>query len=76
MDLSFGRFDTVADAAMLLPVDLAVLLVRIAARQAASPTAIAHARMTSRAVAEDRFAPADGAFNGGMARALTDWKGA
>lgn len=74
MDLSFARFDRRTDAAMPLPVDLAVLLVRVAARQAASPTAIAHARMSYLPVAAQRFAPVDGSFNGATARALADWK--
>ncbi|WEK44089.1 MAG: hypothetical protein P0Y64_04465 [Candidatus Sphingomonas colombiensis] len=74
MDLSFARFDRHADTAVLLPVDLGVLMVRVAARQAASPTAIAHAQMTYRPAVGRRFAPVDGAFNGATARALVEWK--
>ncbi|WP_137785184.1 hypothetical protein [Sphingomonas sp. 3P27F8] len=74
MDLSFARFDRRADTAVPLPVGLAVLLVRMAARQAASPTAIAHARMTHGPVVATRFAPDDGSFNGATARALAEWK--
>lgn len=74
MDLSFARFDRRDEGVMLLPVDLAVLLVRIAARQAASPTAMAHARMMPEPSAAARFAPLDGAFHGGVAHALADWK--
>ncbi len=75
MDLSFAGFDLRADQAALLPVDLAVLLVRIGARQAASPTAIAQAQMMAGApAAVNRFAPADGAFSGATARALAEWK--
>ena len=74
MDLSFAGFDRLADASAPLPVDLAVLLVGIAARQAASPTAIAHVRMRDGAAAASRFMPVDGAFDGATARALADWK--
>ncbi|MBV8239121.1 MAG: hypothetical protein JO221_10150 [Sphingomonas sp.] len=74
MDLSFAGFDIKADAAVPLPVDLAVLLVRIAARQAASPTAIAQAQMMHQPSLGARFAPADGAFNGIAARTLTEWR--
>ncbi|MEO5867462.1 MAG: hypothetical protein ABIS14_13510 [Sphingomonas sp.] len=75
MDLSFLRFDIDVDARVtVLPPDLAVMLVGIAARQAASPTARVQARLAS---AEDRpmfFAPRHGAFNPAMAQLLTGWK--
>ena len=75
MDLSFTGFDVFADQAAPLPVDLAVLLVRIGARQAASPTAIAQAQLAAGLpVAGKPFAPADGAFSGETARALAEWK--
>lgn len=65
MDLSFSRFE--ADGTVVaLPPDLAVLMVGIAARQAASPTALMQARLPvfSR---RDRLAPAHGAFNHAVA---------
>lgn len=74
MDLSFAGFDIKTEAALPLPVDLAVLLVRIAARQAASPTAIAQAQMMHHPSLGARFAPADGAFNGAAAQALAGWR--
>ena len=72
MDLSFSRFEHDAHLTVLPP-DLAVMMVGIAARQAASPTAIFQARMPAPRV-EQLFAPADGAFNAAVAAALTGWK--
>ncbi|MBB4085422.1 hypothetical protein ACLN6N_08875 [Sphingomonas carotinifaciens] len=73
MDLSFPRFDREIELTVL-PSDLAVLMVGVAARQAASPTAVRQAGFV-RAAADPRlFAPLDGAFNGPMAGALTAWK--
>ncbi|WP_242139301.1 MULTISPECIES: hypothetical protein [unclassified Sphingomonas] len=61
MDLSFSRFE--ADGpAVALPPDLAVLMVGVAARQAASPTAMVQARLP-RPDRNDPFTPAHGAFN-------------
>lgn len=61
MDLSFSRFE--ADVQIVaLPSDLAVLMVGVAARQAASPTAMVQARLP-RANYSDPFVPAHGAFN-------------
>ncbi|MEG3177311.1 hypothetical protein U1872_13800 [Sphingomonas sp. RB3P16] len=69
MDLSFSRFE--ADATVVaLPPDLAVLMVGIAARQAASPTAIAQASLPSPHSAPDWFAPLHGCFNLAVARML------
>ena len=62
MDLSFARLDRdVAVTAM--PTELAVLLVGVAARQAASPTACVQARLTIVAPADSLLAPAHGAFH-------------
>ena len=70
MDLSF-RFE--ADAHVTaLPPDLAVLMVGVAARQAASPTALIHARLPAATRPGDWFAPIHGAFNPAVARLLED----
>ena len=61
MDLSFSRFETDVHVVALSP-DLAVLMVGVAARQAASPTALAQARLP-RIHGSDPFTPAHGAFN-------------
>jgi hypothetical protein len=55
---------------------LAALMIGVAARQGASPTAIAQAElaMGAQAVVPSVFAPDDGAFNGKVAAALKDWK--
>ena len=76
MDLSFSRF--VPDGEMsLLPAELAVLMVGVAARQAASPTALAQAGcsrgLTGREPERGLFAPPDGAFNGPLAALLAQW---
>ena len=70
MDLSFARLERdVAVTAM--PTELAVLLVGVAARQAASPTARAQARLALVAPVEQLLAPAHGAFHSLAALALT-----
>lgn len=69
MDLSFARFEHDATVTMLPP-DLAVLLVGVAARQAASPTAQVQTLIDLRAPAASRFAPAHGAFDAGVAAML------
>ena len=62
MDLSFSRFE--ADVTVTaLPPDLAVLMVGVAARQAASPTAMLQAALRASDATPDWFAPAHGAFN-------------
>jgi hypothetical protein len=72
LDLSFNRFDVDAEP-VAMPPDLAVLMVGIAARQAASPTAAAQAEFV-RATPDPRlFAPVDGAFNGATAHAIEAW---
>ena len=72
MDLSFLRFEPDARVTALPP-DLAVMLVGVVARQAASPTAMLYARL-SPAAETPWFAPAHGAFNLAMAQLLTAWK--
>lgn len=70
MDLSFSRFE--ADAGVtVLPPDLAVLMVGIAARQAASPTALRHAHLRPAFSHQSWFAPEHGAFNLSVAKMLT-----
>lgn len=73
MDLSFPRFDKDTELTDL-PSDLAVLMVGIAARQAASPTAAGWARINRAPENIALFAPLDGAFNGAVATALMKWK--
>ena len=57
-----------------LPTELAVLLVGVAARQAASPTARIQAQLGMTIRAEDLLAPSDGAFSIGTAGTLTRWQ--
>jgi hypothetical protein len=73
VDLSFTRFEHDARTT-ILPPDLAVMMVGIAARQAASPTALFHARLPGLPVAAPRFAPPHGAFNEQVAAALARWR--
>lgn len=73
LDLSFPPFDQDHEVT-LFPGDLAVLLVGISARQAASPTAVTQAGF-ERADPDPRlFAPLDGAFNGPMAAVMAQWR--
>lgn len=75
MDLSFTNFDRDQEL-IAWPGDLAALMVGVAARQGASPTAAAQAGLDGpRPVEPDLFSPADGAFNGAVAAALGGWKG-
>ncbi|WP_260597731.1 hypothetical protein [Sphingomonas endolithica] len=68
MDLSFTRFEH--DAPLVtLPSDLAVIMVGIVARQAASPTALSQSALLP-PVAEDLLSPAHGAFNADVAALL------
>lgn len=62
MDLSFAhvRRDRAVTA---LPTELAVLMVGVAARQAASPTARAQARIEQARGVAPLLAPADGSFD-------------
>ncbi|WP_375402324.1 hypothetical protein [uncultured Sphingomonas sp.] len=75
MDLSFTRFDRASELRML-PADLAVLMVGVAARQAASTTAGAQIELAreSDPTAPVPFAPADGRFSPDTAEALAAWK--
>lgn len=73
MDLSFARLDRdVAVTAM--PIELAILLVGVAARQAASPTACAQARLGMALPGDALLAPIHGAFHRAAALALTRWQ--
>jgi hypothetical protein len=73
LDLSFSRFE--ADAQVtVLPPDLAVMLVGIAARQAVSPTARRQALLARPVVAAGWFQPTDGCFNGIVAARLAGWR--
>ncbi len=70
MDLSFSRFE--ADTTVVaMPPDLAVLMVGVAARQAASPTAMIQASLPALLAVSDWFAPAHGAFNLSVAQLLS-----
>ena len=72
MDLSFARFEQDATVTVL-PADLAVLLVGVAARQAMSPTALLQARIDQPVVGEWPFPSAHGAFSRPVATLLTDF---
>ena len=73
LDLSFPRFDKDAELTVL-PADLAVLMVDVAARQSAGPTAAGWAKIGRLPSEETLFAPVHGAFNGPVATALLKWK--
>ena len=73
VDLSFPHFDR-SEAVAVLPSDLAVMMVGITARQAASPTALFHARLGAGAFDHFPLSPAHGAFNAAAAAALRGWK--
>ena len=73
MDLSFGQFAR-EGAVAAMPTDLAVLIVGVVARQAASPTARLQARILPEGAADRLLAPDDGAFNGHAARLLAFWQ--
>lgn len=62
MDLSFIRTERGSHVSVL-PTEFAVLLVGIAARQSASPTARAQMRIATGRSAGGALAPANGAFN-------------
>lgn len=69
MDLNFARFE--ADATVVaLPPDLAVLMVGVAARQAASPTAMIQAQLPPVQSMPDWFSPMHGCFNLSVARLI------
>ena len=73
MDLSFDRLERDI-AVRAMPTELAVLLVGVAARQAASPTAAAQTRIAGVAPEVDLLAPAHGAFHAAVALALMRWQ--
>jgi hypothetical protein len=76
MDLSY-RFDrAVFDRAAVtaIPTELAILMVGVAARQAASPTARLQSDLDAAPAAGSLLVPAHGAFNHAVAAALTGWK--
>jgi hypothetical protein len=73
LDQYFPRFDKAVELTEL-PEELAVLMVGIAARQAASPTAAKWVRLGRNGPEETLLAPANGAFNGPVAEALKEWK--
>ena len=77
MDLSYLRFEHDASVA-ILPPDLAVLLVGVAARQAASPTALFQMRQhnlerVSAIGGDSWFSPASGAFDARQAARIERW---
>lgn len=74
MDLSFARLDR-DFAVTAMPTELAVLLVGVSARQAASPTARMQARLSVIKPADMLLAPVNGAFHALAAAALTRWQG-
>lgn len=78
MDLSFARraagtFASPSTRVAGLPTGLAVLLVGVAARQAASPTARMQARLAVPDVQARVLAPAGGAFSAATATLLRAW---
>ena len=73
MDLSFARFDQNSHVTAL-PSDLAVMLVGVAARQAASPTAMVQVHVERPRLSDSLFAPLHGAFNLAVAALLTTRK--
>ncbi len=73
MDLSF-RFDRDVAVMTAIPTELAVLMVGIAARQAASPTAQLQASLDRSEPAGGLLTPAHGAFNRAAEAALTGWQ--
>jgi hypothetical protein len=73
VDLSYLRFEHDASA-VVLPPDLAVLLVGIAARQAASPTACMQMRFMPTVLADLPFRPRSGAFCERQAVRIERWR--
>jgi hypothetical protein len=71
LDLSFARSDRHVTA---LPTELAVLLVGVATRQAASPTARVQARLAKFDPDYSPLAPREGSFHAAVAAALTRWQ--
>lgn len=73
MHLSFARYER-DGTVTAMPTELAVLLVGISSRQAASPTARAQARLGLTTSASGLLAPRGGAFHHAAALAITRWK--
>jgi hypothetical protein len=73
VDLSYFRFEHDPSAVSLAP-ELAVLMVGVVARQAASPTAIAHTKITPEIGMTDVFAPGNGSFDERCAARIRRWK--
>jgi len=72
VDLNFARLDS-CTAITALPTELAVLLVGVSARQAASPTARVQTLMLPPPGAASLLAPTHGCFDSRTATALTRW---
>jgi hypothetical protein len=72
VDLSYLRFEHDASVAVLPP-DLAVLLVGVAARQAASPTAMVQSQVAPTMPADSPFRPQAGAFDERQAERIERW---
>jgi hypothetical protein len=73
LDLSFARLH--AAHATALPIELAVLMVGVASRQAASPTARVQATLATFPLVRRLLAPAQGSFSASTAAALRRWQG-
>jgi hypothetical protein len=73
VDLSFARLDR-DWAAVAMPTELAVLMVGIAARQAASPTARAQARLDLMKPGEALLAPMHASFHRAVALSFRRWQ--
>jgi hypothetical protein len=73
VDLSFARLDR-DFAVTAMPTELAVLMVGVAARQAASQTARAQALLDRIVPANALLAPPHGAFHRATALALANWQ--
>lgn len=72
MDLSFARLDRQI-AVTAMPTGLAVLMVGVATRQAASPTARAQTRLSMPVPATALLSPPHGAFHLAAAAAMRRW---
>jgi hypothetical protein len=73
VDLSFARLDR-DFAVTAMPTELAILMVGVAARQAASRTAAMQARIAPVEPADLLLAPEHGAFHQLVATALMRWQ--
>jgi hypothetical protein len=73
VDLSFARSSGQATT-VAIPIEVAVLLVGIAARQAASPTAREQARIEGIPAGHALLAPPHGSFDHATAERLQRWQ--